>query len=619
MTARFRRNVIYGGVLALGLILSIAASWTSLGVKLDNAAYDWMFVLRPPKPWQPQSILLVIDEQSFSASGGVPGLRKALAEALDRIRPASPQAVAIDVTLADETDPVSDSRLEAALHATPNLVLACDLLPNGKGWEDPVPGFKRWAAAIGHVHADPDRLDAITRAIPLEKVAGHDRRWALALEAFRVSRKEMIVESPKDVQVANVTIPSPQRDGRPMRIRYRPPELEPIPRVSLKQIRDEPALASQFSGKVVFAGITAQMGNQDKLMTPLSNGLNMPGVEIHANAFETIAQQMFLTTAPAWTVISFCAALAAAAGLAFALLAGWQANALAVLLLVTAHGLPFLLFGKGTVFPTAAPVSAAWISIVIAAAWRQFVVRRRLVTSENQRVRYQEAMHFVTHEMRTPLTAIQGSSELMSRYPMPEEKRKQIAELINSESKRLGRMIEMFLNVERLSAGQMELKQEDFSPRELVSICTERARPLADRKQIRMVVEATPEDVIRGDRELMEYAFYNLLTNAIKYSPPQTEVRVFGARSGERVRIAVKDQGMGMDRKEVRQVFQKFYRTRRAEQSGEAGTGIGLSIVEQIVTQHGGAISVESRPGIGSCFTVDLPVRVTQPFAPARF
>jgi len=619
MTGRLRQNLIYGGALTLGFMVSIAASWTSLGVKLDNAAYDWMFVLHPPKPWQPQSILLVIDEQSFSASGGVPGLRKALAETLDRIRPASPRAVAIDVTLADETDPASDLRLEAALRATPNLVLACDLLPNGKGWEDPVPRFKRWAAAIGHVHADPDRLDAITRAIPLEKVAGHDRRWALALEAFRVSRKEFIVESPKDLQVGNVSIPSPQRDGHPMRIRYRPPELEPIPRVSLKQIRDEPALASQFSGKVVFAGITAQMGNQDKLMTPLSDGLNMPGVEIHANAFETIAQQMFLTTAPAWTVISFCAALAAAAGLAFALLAGWQANALAVLLLLTAHALPFLLFGKGTVFPTAAPVSAAWISIVIAAAWRQFVVRRRLATSENQRVRYQEAMHFVTHEMRTPLTAIQGSSELMSRYAMPEEKRKQIAELINSESKRLGRMIEMFLNVERLSAGQMELKQEDFSPRELISICMERARPLADRKQIRMFMEATPEDTIRGDRELMEYAFYNLLTNAIKYSPPQTEVRVFGMRSGERVRIAVKDQGIGMDQKEVRQVFQKFYRTRRAEQSGEVGTGIGLSIVEQIVTQHGGAISVESRPGIGSCFTVDLPVRVTQAFAPARF
>lgn len=618
MTFRHGQNAIYAAVLAMGFVVSIVAGWTSLGIKLDDAAYDWMFVQHPPKPWQPQSVLLVIDEESFRSSGGVPGLRKALADSLDLIRAASPQAVALDVTLADQTDEISDSRLEAALRSTPNLVLPCDLIANGSAWEDPIPRFKKSAAAIGHVHAEPGRLDAITRAIPLEKAASHDRRWALALEAFRVCRKAFIVESPKDLQVANVTIPAPEADGRPMRIRYRPPEMAPIPRVSLKQLRDTPALAAQFSGKMVFAGITAQMGNRDKLMTPLSLGLNMAGVEIHANAFETIAQQMFLIGAPAWTVVAFCAALTAAAGLAFALLPGWQANALSLLLLATAHAAPFVMFGKSIVFPISAPASAAWISIMIAGAWRHFVVRRRLAASETERVRYQHAMHFVTHEMRTPLTAIQGSSELMSRYAMPEEKRKQIAELINSESKRLGRMIEMFLNVERLSAGQMELKQDDFSPRELISICMDRARPLADRKQIRVLLEAVPEDAIRGDRELMEYAFYNLLTNAVKYSGPQTEVRVFGSRSGGRVRISVKDQGIGMDQKEVRKVFQKFYRTRRAEESGEAGTGIGLSIVEQIVTQHGGAISVESRPGKGSCFTVDLPVRVGQAVAPAR-
>jgi len=112
-----------------------------------------------------------------------------------------------------------------------------------------------------------------------------------------------------------------------------------------------------------------------------------------------------------------------------------------------------------------------------------------------------------------------------------------------------------------------------------------------------------------GDRELMEYAFYNLLTNAVKYSPPSTEVTVRAERDGDRVRISVKDQGIGMDRKEVRKIFQKFYRTKKAEESGEAGTGIGLSIVEQIVTQHGGSIDVSSSPGRGSCFTLVLPAQ----------
>jgi two-component system phosphate regulon sensor histidine kinase PhoR len=220
-------------------------------------------------------------------------------------------------------------------------------------------------------------------------------------------------------------------------------------------------------------------------------------------------------------------------------------------------------------------------------------------------------MHFVTHEMRTPLTAIQGSGELITRYPsMPEAKRKQINELIVSESKRLGRMIEVFLNVERLSAGQMELKHDVITVSELVESCYLRARPLAERKQISLVIEELPPEHIRGDRELMEYAFYNLLTNAIKYSPPQTTVRVFGEVEDGRIRLSVQDQGIGMDQKEVRRIFEKFYRTRRAEQSGEVGTGIGLSIVEQIITQHGGSIDVVSSPGKGSCFTLVVPASV---------
>ena len=78
-------------------------------------------------------------------------------------------------------------------------------------------------------------------------------------------------------------------------------------------------------------------------------------------------------------------------------------------------------------------------------------MRRALRTAENDRQRYQQAIHFVTHEMRTPLTAIQGSSELMGRYNLSEEKRKQMADMINQESKRLARMIQTFLDVERLS------------------------------------------------------------------------------------------------------------------------------------------------------------------------
>ena len=218
-------------------------------------------------------------------------------------------------------------------------------------------------------------------------------------------------------------------------------------------------------------------------------------------------------------------------------------------------------------------------------------------------------MHFAIHELRTPLTAIQGSSELISRYSaMPEQKRREIANLINSESKRLGRIIETFLSVERLSAGEIEMRSERFSINALVESCAARARPIAERKNIEIEISPLPSVTLSGDRELMDYAVYNLLTNAVKYSPPNTRVMVSGEDGkGDRVHLSIADEGIGMDKAEVSRIFEKFYRTKKAEESGEAGTGIGLSIVQQIVEQHGGRIDVTSKPGVGSCFTLVLP------------
>jgi len=215
--------------------------------------------------------------------------------------------------------------------------------------------------------------------------------------------------------------------------------------------------------------------------------------------------------------------------------------------------------------------------------------------------------------MRSPLTAIQGSSELMGRYNLNEDKRKQIAAMINSESKRLARMIQTFLDVERLADGQMELKREPIGMHQVLDACMDRVRPLAERKNIQVTVEEPIDGDVLGDRELMEYAVYNLLTNAIKYSPADTKVAVSSHPDSGFLRLSIKDQGIGMDSRELKQIFTRFYRTKRAEASGEAGTGIGLSIVDQIVTVHGGRIEVTSAPGKGSCFTVVIPAHARVP------
>jgi signal transduction histidine kinase len=362
-------------------------------------------------------------------------------------------------------------------------------------------------------------------------------------------------------------------------------------------------------GKVVFIGVTALSAARDRLVSPL--GVNVPGVEVHAHAYETLARGDFLTRAGGSTVLAVCIGLTAAAGALFWFVSGWPAHiAGAALIAFTMFWLPVAFFDRNAIIPYTQPAAVVWLTAAGAATYQHFIVRRRLRRSESEKSRYQQAIHWAAHEMRTPLTAIQGSSELMSRYQLPDDKRNQLSEMINSESKRLAKIIQTFLDVERLAEGQMELKREPFAAAELVDACLRRVTPLAERKRISVTLENPVERTLLGDRELMEYALYNLLTNAVKYSPPETHVRLRSVARGNELQLSVEDEGIGMDAKELKNIFKKFYRTKRAEASGEAGTGIGLSIVEQIVTHHGGRIEVSSVPGKGSCFTMVLMTEV---------
>lgn len=589
-----RYSAVVAGCLAVGM----AVSWLSFARRIDNTQYD-RIVSKYRPDWEPNSAVVAIDEQTLRERHGVPNAREILSEALDKIAAAGPSVVAIDVILSDEVDAGKDARLEASLRDTPRLILPCDL--PGSDWEDPLPRFQSTTREPpAHVELMPNPLDGVTRQIPLERAVHSDRRWALSLRALALSRGRPIVESPLDVQVGDILIPARRADpGRPLYIRYLPAGRIPVVSVlDIDQHRDA------IRGKAVFLGVTALSYSRDRLTNPY--GETVPGVLAHAQAFETLSHAQFLTEAGDGIVLLAAIGLAAAAALIFGLLSGWPAYVLAAGLLGFAHYLPELFYRNNVLLPYFAPVAVGFLSVGGAASYQHFFVRRQLRRSESERSRYQQAIHWAAHEMRTPLTAIQGSSEIMARYNLPEEKRNQLSTMINSESKRLSRIIQTFLDVERLADGQMEMKREPFAAADLVSSCMARVAPLAERKQIEMTLERSADTSMVGDRELMEYALYNLLTNAVKYSPAGTHVRVSSEIHNGDLRLAVADQGIGMDSKEIKNIFQKFYRTKRAEASGEVGTGIGLSIVEQIVAHHGGRIDVTSEPGKGSCFTIVL-------------
>lgn len=586
-------------------MVGVGGGLTPIGKRIDNLGYDVLANFSSAietVSMETSAVVVAIDEETLRKQHGMRNVRQILAGALDQLREAGPRVIAIDVLLADPTDPADDARLAASLLATKKLILPCELI--GNKWEDPLPLFKDSAVALGHVHlADAESsVDGVNRQIPLEKKGGGDRRWALSLEAFAAFQGQRIVESTADanLQIGSTVIPEPVAEsGRPMWVRYLPPSA--IRHISVLDIASN---RESIHDSAVFLGITALSAARDRLTN--SRGVSVPGVEVHAQAFETMAMGHFMMPAHYLYVVVACLTLTVGAGLIFVFVPGWWAYAVDALLLGAAFGIPLQAFRHDIVFPFFAPISVAWLASASAATFQYFFVRRQLRTSESEKSRYQQAIHWVAHEMRTPLTAIQGSSEIMTRYKLPEEKGKQLSEMINSESKRLARMIQTFLDVERLADGQMELKKESFATSAVVDACVQRVRPIAERKNIQIFLDTPVEAMVVGDRELMEYAFYNLLTNAVKYSPAETEIHVYAALLDKELRLSVRDQGIGMDAQELKSIFKKFYRTKRAEESGEVGTGIGLSIVEQIVTHHNGRMEVTSEPGKGSCFTIVL-------------
>jgi signal transduction histidine kinase len=216
----------------------------------------------------------------------------------------------------------------------------------------------------------------------------------------------------------------------------------------------------------------------------------------------------------------------------------------------------------------------------------------------------------VSHEFRTPLSGIQGLSELMCDEDFDPSDVQQFATDIYREAERLTRMITELLDLERMEAGQMQLHREPVGLGPLVLEIVERVRPTAPAHRLRSQIAASLP-AVSGDRDKLTQVVVNLLSNAIKYAPDGGEVTVgLGRWEGEAVPCAhlwVRDQGLGIPAEALSTVFDRYMRVEHSARRGIQGTGLGLPIVRQIVELHGGRVWVESKVGHGSTFHVVLP------------
>lgn len=222
-----------------------------------------------------------------------------------------------------------------------------------------------------------------------------------------------------------------------------------------------------------------------------------------------------------------------------------------------------------------------------------------------------DVIALVSHEMRTPLTSIQGMAELLANYEIDPARRREMSAVINEEAKRLTEMITEYLDITRLEAGATPVQKVPVKIDSLLQRALLLMEPIAAKRAIRLKLRAENLPAVLADPELLKRAIQNLLSNAIKYSPENTEIVLAAFDDENAIAISVADQGRGISEEHLPRIFEKFYKVPRLEDADVPGSGLGLALVREVAELHGGTVTVTSKLNVGSTFTMRIPLGET--------
>jgi signal transduction histidine kinase len=242
-----------------------------------------------------------------------------------------------------------------------------------------------------------------------------------------------------------------------------------------------------------------------------------------------------------------------------------------------------------------------------------------IILSDVTQERHQDEMKrgvisTVAHQLRTPLTSVRMALHLLLEEKVGPltEKQEELLIAAREDSERLYTILEQLLNISRIESGKAQIDQRVLSSHELVFESVEPFRRAAHDRGVSLEVNL-PDDLpeVNADSALIAQVFANLLSNALKYTDPGGKVSIFAEATDESVLLSVSDTGRGIPSQYLKKILEQFFRV--PGQGGDSGVGLGLSIVQEIVSAHGGVVNVESSEGEGSTFTFSLQRAVQLP------
>lgn len=375
--------------------------------------------------------------------------------------------------------------------------------------------------------------------------------------------------------------------------------------------------STRFKDKVVIVGRDIQTTANDYVRTPFSRDIvGMTGLELHANMLDTLILNSAPRRSPHWLDILFTSLISILT--VYVVLTLKPTKGLAVLgsTILGYFIFGFLLFWLGHLWiAMAQPFLAIFLIYYFFIPYRliienrrswEYLQKNRLLTQvEELKTNF---LSMMSHDLKTPIARIQGMTDLVVNDPNPlsSKQREALATLAKS-SQELLEFVSSILNLGRIESRELELHKKSRDPNGLLREVIEKLDHLAQSKSIQVVAELEPLFSVKMDVDLMRQVFSNLIENAIKYSPENSRILITSDEDHGSVIIQVSDQGVGIAEDELPYVFDKFYRSKDAKSSTIKGSGLGLYLAKYFVELHSGTISVDSRVGVGSTFTVEMP------------
>ncbi|MBK9090540.1 MAG: CHASE2 domain-containing protein [Holophagales bacterium] len=562
-------------LVAAFFVVSVALA-TGLPATLDLPVRDTLLRALPSRPVEDVAVV-AIDEASLATEGPWPWPRARLAAIAVAAREAGARVLALDLLLVAPGE--GDDVLAASLAAMPSVLAAG--LDAKAGWLLPAPTL-RGAGRLAETSFDVDH-DGVMRRMSATK-----QRDGVSLPALSVAAASLATDPGRPVPVGRVLVPD---------FRHRPAGVPVVGAADLLAGRADGTLR----GRVVFLGVTAA-GLGDRFVTPGSPpGTPEPGVLVHAATASCLLAGGLLRSVP-----PFASGLLASAMTGLALLAGRSRprhrrlflGGLALLPL----GLGAPLLAAGLELPVATLTGATLLVLLAVEARAARLGEREAARGAALRTEELEARRVAVHEMKTPLTAVRGLTQLLSGFDLSPAERARVVGMVGEETERLGGMIESLNAVEKMRLASFDATAR---PVDLGALAARRAAAIGAGAPGRVSVEAGEGVFVLGDEAFLARVFDNLVSNALKFSPPSSRVRIAVAlREGDAL-LTVADEGPGIPEVERERVFGRFIRGSGA--GGAEGLGLGLSLVHEVVTWHRGRVSVRGAEGTGSVFEVVLP------------